>query len=373
MYNLLTTYAIDVYLPIAKWLAIGFIALILLSWLVVFLLKKENMLSFIKTTLFVLFTFLLVVGIVGLILEIAKSFNPTYIEDNYLDRAGVTKYILIPITCLLCLFLSTIIAIAITEKKSSPETKKQNTKKVFTLFGILDLLAIIISGILMTVYFESVKEWYPTLNQMVLYVSSALVIIVIVALGFILNNNDKPIDTKCLAFAGITVAMSFGLSYIKLFEMPQGGAVTLFSLLPIMLFSFVYGTKKGIFVCFAYGILQAIQDPWIIHPAQFLLDYPVAFAAIGLSGAFSKVKAFNKIPQVAFLTGGIMASGLRFFSHVLSGVFAFASTYAGDLNSWIYSLGYNSFVFVDIAIVLAVGAVVFSSKAFVKELNKLSN
>ncbi len=159
MYNLLTTYAIDVYLPIAKWLAIGFIALILLSWLVVFLLKKENMLSFIKTTLLVLFTFLLVVGIVGLILEIAKSFNPTYIEDNYLDRAGVTKYILIPITCLLCLFLSTIIAIAITEKKSSPETKKQNTKKVFTLFGILDLLAIIISGILMTVYFESVKEW----------------------------------------------------------------------------------------------------------------------------------------------------------------------------------------------------------------------
>lgn len=373
MYNLLTTYAIDLYMPIAKWVAIGVIAFMLLSWLVVFLLKKENVLSFIKTTLYILFAFLLVVGIIGLILEIAKSFNPTYIEDNYLDRTGVTNYILIPVTCLLCLFLSTIIAIAITNKKSLPENKKQNVKKVFTIFGILDLVALIASGILMTIYFESVKEWYPTLNQTVLYISSALVIIVIIALGFILDNNDKPIDTKCLAFAGITIAMSFGLSYIKLFEMPQGGAVTLFSLLPIMLFSYVYGTKKGVLVCFTYGILQAIQDPWIIHPAQFLLDYPVAFSAIGLSGAFSKVKAFNKIPQVAFLTGGIMASALRFFSHVLSGVFAFAETYAGDLNSWIYSLGYNSFVFVDIAIVLLVGAIVFSSKAFIKELNKLPN
>ena len=373
MCNLLTTYAIDLYTPIAKWLVIGVIALILLSWLIVFLLKKENTLSFIKTTLLVLFAFLLIIGIVGLILEIAKSFNPTYIEDNYLDRAGVTKYILIPITCLLCLFLATIIALALVNKKSLPENQEKNLKKVFTIFGILDLVSLIISGIFIAVYFESVKEWYPTLNQTVLYISSILVIIVIVALGFILDNNSKPFDTKCLSFAGITVAMSFGLSYIKIFEMPQGGAVTLFSLLPIMIFSYVYGTKKGVFVCFVYGMLQAIQDPWIIHPAQFLLDYPVAFSAIGLSGAFSRIKAFNKIPQIAFLLGGLMASCLRFFSHVLSGVFAFASTYAGDLNSWIYSLGYNSFVFVDIAIVLVIGAIVFSSKAFNKELNKLSN
>ena len=164
--------------------------------------------------------------------------------------------------------------------------------------------------------------------------------------------------------------MSFGLSYVKIFEMPQGGSITLFSLLPIMIFSFIYGTKKGVFVCFIYGVLQAIQDPWIIHPAQFLLDYPVAFAAIGLSGAFAKIKVFEKLPQVSFLLGGILSASIRFFSHVLSGVFAFSSTYAGDLNSWLYSLGYNSFVFIDMAIVLAIGVIVFSSKAFMNELKK---
>ena len=79
MCNLLTTYAVDLYTPIAKWLVIGVIALILLSWLIVFLLKKENTLSFIKTTLLVLFAFLLIIGIVGLILEIKFSHKKSYI------------------------------------------------------------------------------------------------------------------------------------------------------------------------------------------------------------------------------------------------------------------------------------------------------
>jgi thiamine transporter len=112
-----------------------------------------------------------------------------------------------------------------------------------------------------------------------------------------------------------------------------------------------------------------VQDPWIIHPAQFLLDYPIAFSAIGLSGMFSQIKRLNKLPQVAFLLGGILSGAVRFLSHVLSGVFAFEA-YAAGLNPWLYSLAYNSFVFVDLAIVLAIGAIVFSSKAFIKELKK---
>ena len=43
-----------------------------------------------------------------------------------------------------------------------------------------------------------------------------------------------------------------------------------------------------------YGVLQAVQNPWLIHPAQFILDYPVAFAAIGLGGIFTKIKKLAK-------------------------------------------------------------------------------
>ena len=167
--------------------------------------------------------------------------------------------------------------------------------------------------------------------------------------------------------------MSFALSYIKLFEMPQGGSITLASMLPVMLFAYVYGAKKGLLVGFIYGILQAVQDPYIVHPAQFLLDYPIAFSMVGFAGIFANVKALDKAPQVKFALGAVLAGALRFIAHVFSGVFAFGA-YAldeGFTNFWLYSLGYNSFIFIDVLIVAVVGVILFSSKGFTRELNKL--
>ena len=209
-----------------------------------------------------------------------------------------------------------------------------------------------------------------SVSDLGLYLSAAALIVVIIALAFILGRKDKKgFDTRTISYAAVCIAMSFALSYIKMWEMPQGGSITLASLLPLMIFSYMFGVKKGVFAGMIYSILQAIQDPWLIHPAQFLLDYPVAFAAIGLAGMFRNVKAFENKPQIAFALGGIVASLLRFLSHILSGVFAF-SEYAGDQNPWIYSMGYNSFVFIDIAIVIVVGVIVFSSKSFMTYVNK---
>lgn len=208
-------------------------------------------------------------------------------------------------------------------------------------------------------------------NQLVLYLSAAALIVVSVAVAFVIDRKNKtPFDSRCIAFAGITIALSFALSYIKFFEMPQGGSITLASLLPVMLFAYVYGPKKGLLVGFIYGILQAVQDAYIIHPAQFLLDYPIAFSMVAFAGVFANIKALDKVPQVKFALGAVLAGALRFFSHVLSGVFAF-SAYAidsGATNYWIYSLAYNSFVFVDLILVIVVGAILFSSKAFNKSL-----
>ena len=151
--------------------------------------------------------------------------------------------------------------------------------------------------------------------------------------------------------------------------MPQGGTVTLASMLPIMIFSYIYGSKKGILIGLIYGLLQAVQDPYIVHPAQFLLDYPIAFALTGFAGSLKYVNVFNSRPQIKFAIGAIIGAALRFFAHVLSGVFAFGA-YAGDQNFWVYSLAYNSFVFIDVLLVIVVGVMLFSSKAFVKEINK---
>jgi thiamine transporter len=148
-----------------------------------------------------------------------------------------------------------------------------------------------------------------------------------------------------LSAAAMCLALGFLLSYVKLWQMPQGGSVTLASMLPVMLFAYIYGTPKGLVVGFAYALLQCLQDFWVVHWAQFFLDYIIAFTALGLAGLFRK----NIIP------GMILACVVRFAAHVLSGVIFFQS-YAAEAGQelWAYSLGYNSVVLIDLAICVVI-------------------
>ena len=154
--------------------------------------------------------------------------------------------------------------------------------------------------------------------------------------------------SKLLAYAALSIALAFVLSYIRLWRMPQGGTVTPASMLPMMLFSYAFGIGPGLVASLAYGLLQAIQDPYIVGFWQFLLDYPIAFAVIGLMGLFA-----NKQNKWSLYAGIAVVSLFRMACHTLSGVLFFAE-YAGDANPWVYSLGYNSFVLADAAICVAV-------------------
>lgn len=256
----------------------------------------------------------------------------------------------------------------------------QKAYKITLITSLSCIGAALIATIVCLVVFYNkniADDWYGTeLNSLALYLGAGGLIVALVGIAIIADwKNKTKLDSRCIALAGITIALSFALSYIKLFSMPQGGSITLASLLPVMLFAYIYGPKKGIFVGFIYGALQAMQDPYLIHPAQFLLDYPVAFAAIGLAGVFNKIKQLDKLPQVKFALGAIVAGAFRFISHVLSGVFAFGADALaeGETNLWAYSTAYNSFVFIDIVIVIAVGALVLSSKNFVKRISLYAN
>lgn len=254
------------------------------------------------------------------------------------------------------------------------------TKKTFKITLITALsaagAALVALFVCLVVYFvkgdaeENNGATITLTENVVLYVSAAALIGLLLFFALFFGRKDKKgFDSKAVAYAAVCIAMSFALSYLKLFRMPQGGSVTAASLLPIMIYAYMFGPKKGIFAGFVYGLLQAVQDPWIIHPAQFLLDYPIAFAGAGAAGLFGSVKKLDKLPQVQFALGALVASVLRFASHVLSGVFAF-SEYSTLDNVWIYSLGYNSFVFIDIAIVIVAGVLVFSSKSVVAQARK---
>lgn len=111
-----------------------------------------------------------------------------------------------------------------------------------------------------------------------------ITMVVLVAIMIGMSVSRKTWTAKSLAYAALSIALSFVLSYIKIFEMPQGGSVTLASMLPIMLFAAAYGVGPGLLTGAAYGLLQYLQGGWFVHPIQFLLDYPLAFALIGLAG-----------------------------------------------------------------------------------------
>lgn len=374
--SLLAGYAFDAIEPIALWLTVAVVGALLIAGLIIFFAKKDVFGKSVKYMLFSFVVYALLLGIIMLVLHLVKRTNQEYLDDNYVDR-DIIGYVLVPLLIAFAITLVGAISLFCIQK-FKPSASKIATIAVGALAGVAVIVAAATIGVY---YFKHIAEndYYVSaetkFNQVVLYVSSAVLIVMMVAGAFLLGRNDKTkLDSHCIALAGITIAMSFVLSYIKLWEMPQGGSITLVSLLPVMVFAYVYGPKKGILVGVIYGIMQAMQDPYIIHPAQFLLDYPVAFAMVGFAGVFKNINALDKLPQVKFVLGAIVAGTLRFISHVLSGVYAFGAFALdkGYTNFWVYSLAYNSFVFVDIALVVVVGAIVFSSKSFVKQLNKYS-
>ena len=344
----------DTPMNIARSVAIWLTLALLIAFVVcACVLKDEVRTKFLKISLISAIVYACVLGIMFLTF--------TFIED------GIQLLLFLPILILILAVAACALTLVF----------KRN-KLTYIVCGCIACAALVAVLVCIGVYYEqNVKDdgYYnsdvASVNQLVLYLVSVLLIGAVVAIGFLFDNGKPGFDAKSIAYASVCIALSFALSYLRIVKMPQGGSVTIASLLPLMIYSYMFGTKKGVFAGLVYGTLQAVQDPWIIHPAQFLLDYPIAFSAIGVAGMFAKVKKLDRIPQLQFALGAVVASVLRFICHVLSGVFAF-SAYAVDagMNVWAYSTAYNSFVFIDIAIVLVAGVLVFSSPTVVNQMRR---
>ena len=176
---------------------------------------------------------------------------------------------------------------------------------------------------------------------------AALVILGIVL--FIMTHNRQKWTTRMMANASLGISLAFILSYVKLYEMPQGGSVTLASMTPILMFSYAYGVAPGLMIGFAYGLLQFVQGGWFIHPVQFLLDYPLAFAMLGFSGIARRLP-----DRWGMIPGVLLGVFLRFLCAFLTGIF-FWGDGAGDQNVLMYSAVYNgTYLIPETVICLAV-------------------
>ncbi len=171
---------------------------------------------------------------------------------------------------------------------------------------------------------------------------------------------------RILTECAIMIALSCVLSVITVYKLPQGGGVTAFSQVPIIILSYRHGIKWGAFSGFVLSVFQLISGlanfsyvntVWA-YIAVAMLDYLVAFTVLGLGGMFR-----NKIKNKALSAGlgaGIV-SILRLLCHFLSGVTVWADYAEGWKNVWIYSLAYNgSYMGIETAITI-LGVVLLSA------------
>lgn len=185
--------------------------------------------------------------------------------------------------------------------------------------------------------------------------------LVLLAVILVAIRRKTTLDTRILAYGALAIAASFVLSFVKIVGFPNGGSITVASMLPIFIFAYIAGPRAGMLAGLCYGMLQFIQEPFFVHWTQFLLDYPIAFAMLGLAGIFKD----------RIYVGAIVASSARLLCHFISGVVFFAE-YANGQNVFLYSFLYNiSYILPDAIICLAI-LKISSIRSMIKRVKTLS-
>lgn len=165
--------------------------------------------------------------------------------------------------------------------------------------------------------------------------------------------------TLTLVEGGMLIALATVLSYIKLFEMPQGGSITL-EMIPIVIMGYRHGTKWGLGTGFVHGLLQMIIGfsnvmycaTLLAQIGCILLDYLLAFSVLGAAPLFAKLCGANK--KAGYVVGAVIVGLLRFVCSFLSGWLLWGSYAPEGTGAVVYSLTYNGSYMIPDIIILAV-------------------
>lgn len=197
-----------------------------------------------------------------------------------------------------------------------------------------------------------------------IYILFVALVIALLAIVFVSQKKSKKIQTKQLVFASVSMALAVVTSFIKFIDLPYGGSATLFSMFFICFIGYLYGTKIGLLTGIAYGFLQLVIDPSVYYPVQLLLDYPVAFGCLGLSGVFNKSKH-------GLIKGYVLGVFGRYVAHVISGCIFFLD-YTKQ-NPIIYAIGYNAAYIVPEAIVTIIILLIPAFANGLREVKRMAN
>ena len=197
------------------------------------------------------------------------------------------------------------------------------------------------------------------------YIAVIAVIILALLLVCLIRKPDQKgvLGTRKLVFSAMAIALATVASMIKLFHLPMGGSITLFSMFFICLIGYWYGLRVGLMAAVAYGILQMVVDPYIISVPQMLCDYIFAFGALGLSGVFSNAKH-------GLVKGYLLGVVGRYVFSFLSGLIFFGQFAPEGMHPAVYSASYNGiYIFTEAILTIIIISIPAVSKALTNVKN----
>lgn len=169
--------------------------------------------------------------------------------------------------------------------------------------------------------------------------------------------------TRIIVEIGLAAALG-GVFHVVSVTLPinfAGGEVA-FTMLPIVIVALRRGLLAGIVCGALVGLIGLLYKPFIVHPAQVVLDYPLAFAAVGLSGLLSlQVKSAASAGQRGLCAGlsalaVVVGATARFAAHFVSGIIFFGANAPAGQPVWLYSLLYNATYMLPSLVLCAVAA-----------------
>lgn len=176
----------------------------------------------------------------------------------------------------------------------------------------------------------------------------------------------KPTKTVLLTESAVMLAVATILSALPLVNLPYGGSITAMSMLPIVLIAYRRGLGQGLLTAFAFSLLQLllglnnlsyVATSPVAVIAVIVLDYLLAFTALGLGGVFRKRSSTQ---AKALVKGVLLVCGLRFLFHFIAGCTVWAGLSIPTSQATLYSLAYNATYMVPETLVTLVGAVYLS-------------
>ena len=172
--------------------------------------------------------------------------------------------------------------------------------------------------------------------------------------------------TRKLTECAVMLSIATVLSFIKIFESPFGGSVTLGSMVPlVVLCVHIKDFRWGALACFAYSLLQMLfcfYAPPAANVLRFfavvMLDYVVAFGIICITNPVSKL---FKNKTLGIISGTVIACTLRFLCHFITGILIWGGYAPEGTAVWLYSLIYNGgYMLPELVITVVLSALLYA-------------